>query len=659
MTRFQWRRNTAAGAASNNAVLAAGEPGVTTDTHVLKVGDGATAWVDLPEVGSLTYGRKSYISLAEFGPAGNGVTDDTAAISAWVAALSAGPHQGYIPAGTFLTDPLTINMFPGLEIFGDGMLASTLLCRSATGDLLTINQASTPTSTARNPRIRDLSLKMPSGAAGNGLVFRATPSVVMSAPEVRRCRIDGGAGAGAGILFDATVDWVLLDHCQVMSFARGLYLGGGTKLVTTVGIENCVFAGGSIAGVHASGAFNLVTASDCEFSFNAVGFLVDGTSPGTRIMASVENSRFEANTVSQANVSGLTSAAFRGIEINDNAVGLDNEIILGQNVRDAEISRVYVRGINANGAIVQEASTGIRAQYSSMETAIGSIKGGAGTAYMRRDSAGNLYSPIAGRMMNGQSHRVIAALASDYDMTTGNATEHYIGLNCTAADRTFTLPDATRYRGREYVACRESAGTHSVILAASAGQSIVWPTSGAAASVTLIEQWQSLTVVSDGTQWVVTASNFTVPITTTKPSVFTGAPQSSSFTLAANALRGSLIYLPRGQIISKARIRVGTSSGNISVAVYTVAGTTRLLTTGAIACPTGSQNADVSFTGSATLSAGVYFAGLSADNGTASFYGMANSQIQGSAVTSTAHPAPSTVNVDDGSAGTAPCIGLF
>jgi lysophospholipase L1-like esterase len=59
MARFQWRRNTAAGAASNNSVLAAGEPGITTDTHVLKVGDGATAWVDLPEVGSPTYVRQS------------------------------------------------------------------------------------------------------------------------------------------------------------------------------------------------------------------------------------------------------------------------------------------------------------------------------------------------------------------------------------------------------------------------------------------------------------------------------------------------------------------------------------------------------------------------------------------------------------------------
>jgi hypothetical protein len=66
MARFQWRRNTAAGAASNNAVLAAGEPGVTTDTHVLKVGDGATAWVDLPEVGSRTYARLPGTGAATF-----------------------------------------------------------------------------------------------------------------------------------------------------------------------------------------------------------------------------------------------------------------------------------------------------------------------------------------------------------------------------------------------------------------------------------------------------------------------------------------------------------------------------------------------------------------------------------------------------------------
>ena len=44
MSLIKVRRNTAAGAATNNAVLAVGEPGYATDTHQLKVGDGATAY---------------------------------------------------------------------------------------------------------------------------------------------------------------------------------------------------------------------------------------------------------------------------------------------------------------------------------------------------------------------------------------------------------------------------------------------------------------------------------------------------------------------------------------------------------------------------------------------------------------------------------------
>lgn len=51
MTRIQLRRGTAAEWASVNPVLASGEPGVEVDTSKLKVGDGSTAWADLPYVG--------------------------------------------------------------------------------------------------------------------------------------------------------------------------------------------------------------------------------------------------------------------------------------------------------------------------------------------------------------------------------------------------------------------------------------------------------------------------------------------------------------------------------------------------------------------------------------------------------------------------------
>jgi hypothetical protein len=47
-TRMQQRRGSEADWNVSNYVLAAGELGVTTDTGILKIGDGTTAWTDLP-----------------------------------------------------------------------------------------------------------------------------------------------------------------------------------------------------------------------------------------------------------------------------------------------------------------------------------------------------------------------------------------------------------------------------------------------------------------------------------------------------------------------------------------------------------------------------------------------------------------------------------
>lgn len=47
-TRIQYRRGTAAAWAAANPVLADGEPGRERDTGKMKVGDGVTAWVNLP-----------------------------------------------------------------------------------------------------------------------------------------------------------------------------------------------------------------------------------------------------------------------------------------------------------------------------------------------------------------------------------------------------------------------------------------------------------------------------------------------------------------------------------------------------------------------------------------------------------------------------------
>lgn len=47
-TKIQLRRDTAANWTRNNPVLAVGEPGLETDTGIVKYGDGSTAWNSLP-----------------------------------------------------------------------------------------------------------------------------------------------------------------------------------------------------------------------------------------------------------------------------------------------------------------------------------------------------------------------------------------------------------------------------------------------------------------------------------------------------------------------------------------------------------------------------------------------------------------------------------
>jgi hypothetical protein len=49
--RIQLRRDTAAAWTAANPVLAAGEPGIETDTGRMKIGNGAAAWALLPYSG--------------------------------------------------------------------------------------------------------------------------------------------------------------------------------------------------------------------------------------------------------------------------------------------------------------------------------------------------------------------------------------------------------------------------------------------------------------------------------------------------------------------------------------------------------------------------------------------------------------------------------
>jgi hypothetical protein len=130
-------------------------------------------------------------------------------------------------------------------------------------------------------------------------------------------------------------------------------------------------------------------------------------------------------------------------------------------------------------------------------------------------------------------------------------------------------------------------------------------------------------------------------------------PRENSATAAfatANHCHYNRVY--HGGVISSVRLRVGTSSGNIGVAVYDTTGSgvsaapgTRVATSGSVACP-ASGLADVSLGGSVTLGHGTHWFALSCSNTTATFAhigtipsGWTNGV---NAAQATAHPPPAT-----------------
>ncbi len=132
---IRFRRGTAAQWSAVDPVLGQGEPGHETDTGLLKLGDGTSAWSalpyflderNLPEPGGPGTGTTvpGQVDVRAYGATGDGSTDDTAAIQA---ALEATPANGtcYLPPGTYVVlAPLKPRS--GTTVAGAGRRLSTL-----------------------------------------------------------------------------------------------------------------------------------------------------------------------------------------------------------------------------------------------------------------------------------------------------------------------------------------------------------------------------------------------------------------------------------------------------------------------------------------------------------------------------------------------------
>jgi hypothetical protein len=128
--RFQFRRDTAANWTANNPTLFSGEMGLETDTRYFKLGDGATAWINLGYVGVGPTGATG-ASAGNFGSStlnfgtGCGGTDTTTVVTGQAGILSTSKIQLWVAGDTTTDHSPDEHLLAGLQAVAQNIVVGT------------------------------------------------------------------------------------------------------------------------------------------------------------------------------------------------------------------------------------------------------------------------------------------------------------------------------------------------------------------------------------------------------------------------------------------------------------------------------------------------------------------------------------------------------
>jgi hypothetical protein len=177
-------------------------------------------------------------SVAAWGAVGDGVTDDTAAFTAAIAALPASGGVVYIPPGTFLVSGTTgITVGKSVCFIGAGIGVTTITRGSASHALATFTGAAS--SVVLSDVTWDGATWKKFGIQANGI-----SRLIVSRCEIKRCGIPSWAGGNQGSIDGIRADNVTevrLDSCRFDSCERDGFLGLPARNLTVTGCRftNC------------------------------------------------------------------------------------------------------------------------------------------------------------------------------------------------------------------------------------------------------------------------------------------------------------------------------------------------------------------------------------------------------------------------------------
>lgn len=216
-------------------------------------------------------GLNDLVSVTYYGAVGDGVTDDTVAIKAALAAVPATGGNIYFPSGTYvLTNRLSVAS--NTQISGDGSDKTTIKCAAGfTDSSLFLFGGKT------NIQISDVTIDLGGNAnVTYGLLVNSATSKL----KIRRCRITNTTKAGSAcIVLTGGASHVDVEDCELDTAPRGISVYSGatyTGVSSYINVNRCRFHDLKDYGVYIVGEATGVT-TDCNITGNFLWNINGGT----------------------------------------------------------------------------------------------------------------------------------------------------------------------------------------------------------------------------------------------------------------------------------------------------------------------------------------------------------------------------------------------
>ena len=255
------------------------------------------------------------VNVKDFGAAGDGVTDDTAAIQG---AIGTGDVSLYFPIGTYMVDGIDLTGVSNLTLMGESKNLSILkLIDNSNDHVIALSSSST---------INISTLKIDGNRAnqtgGHGIRFGGADGVTIDNVVIRGC-YSYGIGMQAGTNSDITIsNFTILDTGQDGIDIKDYDLANDNIIITNGVIKNY---GNNVAGQ---------VGVDCRGPVNISNLQIEASNTDTR------GFRFRVESVQGRAGSGVANN-INVVCTGTNAYGFNTE---GLTVKDLAISNINVRG---------------------------------------------------------------------------------------------------------------------------------------------------------------------------------------------------------------------------------------------------------------------------------------------------------------------------